>query len=126
MTTNIISPPDFVDDELHTILLVDTTYDDLATLAHLCSVHAESFNIYWYPAGANNLDWMNAVAHRADVILVNTEPNEFSFIKDRMAVLDKAYHYGPKNFLNNNRKYNTVLDYFIQRANERKHSNDAL
>lgn len=126
MTTNIISPPDFVDYPNHTVLLVDTSYEDLELLAHLCSVHEENFNIYWYPAGANNLDWMNAVAYRADVILVSTEPNEFSFIKDRMAVLDKAYHYGPKNFLNNNRKLDSLLNYFIQRANERKESNNTL
>lgn len=126
MTTNIISPPDYVDEPNHTVLLVDTSYEDLELLAHLCSVHDENFNIYWYPAGANNLDWMNDVAHRADTILVNTEPNEFSFIKDRLAVLPKAYHYGPKNFLNNNHKHESVLDYFIRRANERKNTDSTL
>ena len=126
MTTNIISPPDFVDDPNHSVLLVDVSYDDLATLAHLCSVHDESFNIYWYPSFANNIDWMNSVALRADAIIVNTEINEFSPIKDRLVDAPKTWHYGPKNFLNNSRKYHNVLDYFIQRANERKHSNDTL
>ncbi len=126
MTTNIISPPDFVDDPNHTVLLVDATFTELEMLAHLCSVHEESFNLYWYPAFANNLDWMNQVALRADAIIVNTEINELSPVKDRLVDAPKTWHYGPKNFLSNNRKHNTVIDYFIQRANERKHSNNTL
>ena len=126
MTTNIITEPDYVDDQNHTVLLVDIATNDIETLAFLCSNHDEEFNLYCYQEPMNNVEWLKSVALRADAIIVNTEINALSPLKDRLVDSPKAYYYGPKNFFNNNRKYNNVLDYFIQRANERKHSNHSL
>ena len=126
MTTNFITPPDFVDDPNHNILLVDTDPVDVETLAFLCAGHDESFNVYLYKADMEQVDWLNAAVERADAVIVNTDINDFSPIKDKLVDLTKTYYYGPKNFLNSTRKHATVLEYFINRANDRKHSTDSL
>lgn len=126
MTTNFITPPDFVEDPNHNILLVDVDPVDVETLAFLCANHDESFNVYLYKEDTNNVEWLNQAALLADAIIVNTIETGLSSIKDRFVDAPKTYHYGPKNFLNNSRRHNSVLDYFIQRANERKQSSDSV
>ena len=44
--SNFITPPDFVDDELQTITVVDATPDDLQLLGKMTQEHDECFNIY--------------------------------------------------------------------------------
>lgn len=117
-TTNFITPPDFVTEINHTILLIDVDPVDVETLAFLCGSHNESFNVYLYKEDLANLTWLDDAAAKADVIIINTVPNELSGVKDAYATHENAYHYGPKNFLNNTRKYDTVLDYFVNRAQE--------
>lgn len=120
MTTNFITPPDYVEDRQHTLLLIDVEPSDVETLAHLCATHDESFNVYLYKEDLNDLKWMRDVAYRADAIIINTVQTGISNDKDMLVDLTKSYHYGPKNFLNNNRKLSSVYEYFVNRAHERK------
>lgn len=127
MTTNIITPPDFVKDPNHTILLIDVDPVEVETLAHLCATHDEAFNIYLYKADMNDTPWLSDVAHIADVIIVNTESNDLSALKDGYVDLLKTYHFGEKNFLGNPRRIANILEYFVNRANDRKqHATDSL
>lgn len=127
MTTNFITPPDFVEDSQHTILLIDVDPVDVETLAHLCASHDEPFNVYLYKEDLNDKKWMSDAAYRADIIIINTIENGLSPEKDAFVDLLKTYHYGPKNFLKNNRKLQNVYEYFVNRANDRKqHSTDSL
>ena len=119
MTTNFITPPDFVDDPNHSILLIVVDPVDVETLAHLCAGHDESFNIYLYKEDMNETAWLDKCAARVDAIIVNTMENEFSTVKDKLIDLTKTHYYGPKNFLNNNHRYVNFLEYFINRANVR-------
>lgn len=120
MTTNFVTPPDFVDDPNHTVLLIDADPVDAETLAHLCAGHDEAFNIYLYKADMHQLSWLDIAVLKADVILINSEENNISPIKDKIATLSKSFHYGPKHFLNNTRTIANVYEYFIKRSNERK------
>jgi hypothetical protein len=120
MTTNFITPPDFVSDPNHTILLVDVDPVDVETLAHLCAGHDESFNIYLFKEGMSELGWYDECVALAHAIIVNTNETELSPAKDQLVDMPKTFHYGPKNFLNNPRGLENFLDYFIQRANERQ------
>lgn len=127
MTTNFITPPDFVEDQQHTILLIDADPVDVETLAHLCATHDESFNVYLYKEDMNDTKWMSDVAYRADIIIINTIENGLSSEKDALVDLMKTYNYGPKNFLNNSRKLNNIYEYFVNRANDRQqHSTNPL
>jgi hypothetical protein len=127
MTSNFITPPDFVDDEQHTVTIIDASPVDVETLAILCSGNDESFNVYLYKYDLDNLEWLDAAVARSHVLIVNTEETTISSVKDRLAALPQAYYYGPKNFLANANKINNILDYFSQRANERQqHAADTL
>mgnify|MGYP000028144963 FL=1 len=121
MTTNFITPPDFVDDPNYTILIVDADPADVETLAYLCAGHDEAFNVYLYRADMDNDLWLNQAADRADTIIVNTIDNKLSSIKDHFIDFPKTYHYGPKHFLHSARRCSTLLEYFVIRANDRKH-----
>ena len=120
MTTNFITPPDYVEDNQHTVLLIDADVADVETLAHLCAGHDESFNVYLYKEDMNNVEWMQDVAYRADTIIINTEENALTPLKDGLVDQLKSHHYGPKNFLGNDRKLINIYEYFVNRANERK------
>lgn len=126
MTTNFITPPDFVDDPNHSILLIDVDPVDVETLAFLCAGHDEAFNVYLYNEDLDDINWLTRAAGQVDAIVVNTTNNSLSPIKDLFVGSPKSYHYGQKNFLNNDRKYNNVLEYFIKRAHERNNSTNPL
>ena len=121
MTTNFITPPDFVDDPNYTILIVDADPVDVETLAYLCAGHDEAFNVYLYRADMDHDLWLNQAADRADTIIVNTIDNKLSSTKDHFIDFPKTYHYGPKHFLHSARRCSTLLEYFVIRANDRKH-----
>jgi hypothetical protein len=124
-TTNFITPPDFVDEPNHTILLIDVDPVDVETLAFLCGSHNESFNVYLYKEDLNNLPWLEEAVDKADAIIINTVTNGISGIKEFYATSKIAYHYGPRD-LGNERKHQTVLDYFVNRANELKSVTDTI
>lgn len=107
-------------DNQHTILLIDVDPVDVETLAHLCANHDEPFNVYLFKEGFEDTKWVGEVAYKADTIIVNTIENSITPIKDQYIGLQKTYYYGPKNFLNNERKLSNVYEYFVNRAHDRK------
>jgi hypothetical protein len=124
-TTNFITPPDFVDEPKHTILLIDADPVDVETLAFLCGSHNESFNVYLYKEDLNNLEWLSRAAYIADTIIVNTITNGLTSTKESFGALEKTYHYGPVTY-NEQRKHQTVLDYFVNRAHELQSATDTI
>lgn len=124
-TTNFITPPDFVDEPNHTILLIDVDPVDVETLAFLCGSHNESFNVYLYKEDLNNISWLEQAADKADAIIVNTIENGLSELKEAYAMYEHGYHYGPVTY-NDKRKHQTVLDYFVNRAHELKSTTDTI
>ena len=119
MTTNFVTPPDFINDPNYSILLIDVDTVDIETLAIVCSNYQEEFNIYVYNDTMNDLAWLTKAVAVADSIIINTIENPLSYIKDPLTDLAKSYYYGPKNFLNNNRNYKSVFDFFVNRLHER-------
>lgn len=113
MHSNFVTPPDFVNEPLHTILLVDASWEDLERVAMLCKSVGTDFNVYAYHSGMGNTEWMLEAALKSDAIIVNTEPTESSAVKDRLVDRPNAYHYGPKNFLNN-RRVGNPQEYIIK------------
>ena len=127
MISNFVTPPDFVSDEQHTVTIIDADPVDVETLAVLCSGDEESYNIYLYKEDMNNTDWLDAAVARSHVLIVCTDENTLSPVKDRLAERGNACYYGAKNFLSNPNKVSGILDYFVMRANERKqHTTDTL
>jgi hypothetical protein len=80
--------------------------------------------VYLYKEDLHNVPWLDIVAAKADAIVINTIPNTISTIKEAYALKPNAYHYGPKDL--GSRRHVTVLDYFVNRANELKSVTDTI
>jgi hypothetical protein len=118
--SNFVTPPDFVDEPKHTVLLIDVFDDHVQSLGKFCKHTTAEFNVYLYNANMDDMTWFSQAVDRADVIIVNTVPNQFSPLKDIIAESPKAYYYGPKDNLKNTRRINNPIDYFIEHADTSK------
>ena len=112
--TNFITPPDFVTNGNHTVVLIDATEQQIDQLAEFCRTAINSYNVYIYRNGMNDIDWLKSAMSQADAFIVNTESNELSTVKDRIVDSPKSWYYGPKNFLGNNRRITSPENYFQQ------------
>ena len=112
--TSFITPPDFVTNDYLTVVLIDPTEQQVDQLAEFCRTAINSYNVYIYRNGMNDLDWLNHALTAADAFIVNTEPNELSPVKDHIVDSPKSWHYGPKNFLGNSRRMASPENYFQQ------------
>lgn len=110
--TNFITPPDFIDEEKHTVLLIDVDEAAVQNLAAWCKMSDYEFNVYLYNYTMNDLEWLGEAVSRAESIIIDTTPTELSAVKDRIAEMDKSYTYGPKNFLVNTKRIKNPLEYF--------------
>lgn len=114
MHSNFITPPDFISEALHTVLLIDPTWQELESIAVLCKTGETDFNVYVYDETMNDIDWLLKAANQADAVIVNTVPSSCSATKDRLVDLSRTYYYGPKNFLSNQKQIAHPQDYFIE------------
>ena len=106
--SNFITPPDFVDDALPTITVVDATPDDIQLLGKMAQEHHECFNIYLYHQGMENREWLNEAIGKSDAVIVNT--NDFD--NEDLCVKDNVFYYGPKVYVTEAHKVHTAFDYF--------------
>lgn len=109
--TNFITAPDFINENEHTILIVDAAPIDIETLAFLCASHSESFDIYLYKESMEDLGWLIQAAGKANTILLNTVKNSISAVKETYAAKENVYHYGDITYPND-RRIESVLSYF--------------
>lgn len=114
--SNFVTPPDFVDERKHTVLLVDVFDDQVQTLARFCKHTSVEFNVYLYNANMEDMNWFSQAVDRADAIIVNAVPNAFSALKELIAQSPKACYYGTERELKNSRRINNPIDYFIEYA----------
>jgi hypothetical protein len=120
MNTNFITPPDFVDEGEHSVLVVDADPSDIQSLALVCANHNHTFNVYLYNDEMQNLEWLVKAAGVVDAIIVNTEENSLSPVKDTLAALPKAKYYGTNEI--DDSKYCTVIEYFINYSDNNQHT----
>jgi hypothetical protein len=112
----MITPPDFVNDAKHTVMIVDADANHVQSIGAFLKNCDCYFNIYLYHSDMEDQAWFSQAKDRADVFIINTEKNKFSTIKDILAELPNSYYYGPKKFLKNHNQLLTPLDYFTQYA----------
>lgn len=118
--SNFVTPPDFVDEAKHTVLLIDVFADHVQSIGKFCKHTTAEFNVYLYNAEMSDMSWFSQAVDRADVIIVNTVPNDFSPLKDIIAESPKAMYYGPKTEFKNPQGINNPIDYFIEYADTSK------
>ena len=112
--SNFITPPDVINESKHNVLVIDATLDEVQQLGLFCTNSPINFNIYLYNYTMNNLDWMALAGDRAHAIIINTEENSFTEIKEKLLDLSFCYYYGPKTYDFSPRKINRPVDYFIE------------
>jgi hypothetical protein len=117
--SNIIIPPDFVDEAKHTVLIIDADAGHVQSIGAFLKNSDNCFNIYLYHADMENPEWFSQARTRADAVIVNTEKNNFSTTKDILAEMPDAYYYGPKKFLKNNNRLHSPVDYFTNFDNNK-------
>lgn len=106
--SNFITPPDFVNDKLHTVTIIDATPEEVILLGKFCQYSEQCFNIYLYRLEMQNFDWLEKAILLSDAIIINNERDDFTnYLK-----LDKVYYYGTKNYLSPAHKVNNLLQYF--------------
>ena len=111
MHSNFITPPDFVDDDLHTITLVDASHEDIELLVKMCEHSDEMFNIYLYKSNMGVPDWLQTVVDKSAAVIVNSENKENHWL----CGLEKTYYYGSTRFLSLAKYIDTPLHYFVLR-----------
>jgi len=67
--TNLITPPDFVEDAKHTVLLLNPKQEEVQELAEWCQQAEQYFNIYIYNETMGRPDWAKTAAGLADAII---------------------------------------------------------
>ncbi len=118
--TNFITPPDVIEPKENpiAITLIDAEWPDVEALAVWSQTSTVPFDVYLYHNLNQDLLWLDRVVGLSDYVLVNTDVNDFSAHKDRIAAIDKSWHYGEKTFLNNDRRVKNPIELFEQIARQ--------
>ena len=117
MYSNFITSPDFVENNLHTILLIDPSENEVTDSALICKNVGTDFNVYIYLEKDKDYEWLEKAFNLSDAVIINTASNELSKVKDQMVGHPKSRYYGPKNFFDNNRR-STPMEYLINYVRE--------
>lgn len=112
--SNFITPHDHIEDQsLHTVLLIDASDREVTEVVNICQIVGTDFNVYLYHADMEELKWLETAFNLSNAVVISTLPNALSPIKDRLAAHSKCFHYGPKNFFDNERRVESPAEYFI-------------
>lgn len=108
MVSNLVTPPDLLDNESHSVLLVDPEQADLDAVIRFCQHTDQTFDVYVYTPNMNNRAWLDQAATVCDAIVVNSRSDNYK----ELCLLDKTYYYGDRIYLENNQKIHDPLQYF--------------
>jgi len=111
--SNLITPPDFLDNENKSILLIDPEPTEVEDIYLWLQSDSASINVYVYTAEMKDLKWLKAAVKKSSAVIVNTINNINSPLKDKLAEKKGTYYYGPKRFIMNQNVINAPIDYFI-------------
>jgi hypothetical protein len=110
MDSNLITPPDILNNGLHSITLVDLEQVEVDTIIRFCQYSDQAYNIYVYTPNMDNVEWLAQAVNASDSIIVNTRSDDY---KD-LWLLDKTYHYGTRIIVENPRKLADPVHYFAK------------
>ncbi len=113
MHSNFITPPDFVNEELHTVTVVDPSDDDVQLLIRMCQNSDEMYNIYLYSSDMLDKNWLEKSINQSDAVIVNLDCTEQQWL----CGLEKVFYYSQNNYIIPAKKVDNVLHYFSNRIN---------
>lgn len=110
MDSNLVTPPDILDNELHSIALIDPEQDELDTIIRFCQHSDQAYNIYVYTPNMENAEWLARAVNASHAVIVNTRSDDY---KD-LWLLNKTYYYGARVLIENPRKLEDPVHYFAK------------
>ena len=110
---NFVTPPDFVDNDFPSVLIVDADWNDVESIALWCKTASVNLNVYVYSDIMLDEEWLSQAMNKCDTIVVNMANSAVDHIKKHMIKSTKTWYYGDKTFLGNNKKINLPVDYFV-------------
>jgi hypothetical protein len=116
MVSNLVTPPDIVSNELHSVLLVDPDQSDLDTVIKFCQYSDQCFNVYVYTPNMDNQDWLAEAVNACNAVIVNTKTLEYKEI----CRLEKTFYYGSTVLIGNQKKLIDPVHYFLYSYNLNK------
>jgi hypothetical protein len=116
MDSNLITPPDILDNGLHSVTLVDPEQQDVDAIIKFCQYSYVPFNVYVYTPNMENLDWLDKAIQASDCVIINSRTNDYM----QYCLLPQSYYYGSQNYLENPRKLVDPLHYFVSKLEAAK------
>ena len=108
MHSNFITPPDFVDEDLPNVTVVNATEQQIELLAHMCANNDEQYNMYLYHSGMNNLVWLKSAIDKSGAVILHTIDPEL----DSICFTNKTYYYGNRVIVSDAKEISSPLHYF--------------
>lgn len=116
MHSNFITPPDFVDEDLPNVVIVNATDEQIELLAHMCANNDEQYNMYLYHSGMKDTDWLKSAIERSSAVILHTIDPEL----DAVCFTDKTYYYGERAIISDAKEVSSPLHYFSLRKDNTK------
>jgi hypothetical protein len=111
MYSNFITPPDFVDEEKHSVTIIEATTQEIEILYNIARNSTEDYNIYLYRKEMNNHSWLKKAIEKSSSTIVN-----FDRWKDlEIFKYDNILYYGQGLVVSPAQKIDSLLDYFNMR-----------
>jgi hypothetical protein len=111
--SNIITPPDFVDENTDSVVIVDGEWPDIEDIALWCKTAPKSYDLYIYQDIMLEPEWLMQSINRAKIIIVNMADSSISDLKKDLLQAPNVWYYGTGKFLANPRHLGKPLDWFI-------------
>lgn len=108
MDSNLITPPDILDNGLHSVTIIDPEQQDVDAIIRFCQHSNTAFNVYVYTPNMDNIQWLSQAVNASDAVIINTRTDNYQ----DLCLLAKTYYYGPQNYVENQRKLSDPLHYF--------------
>jgi hypothetical protein len=112
MHSNFITPPDFVDEPLTTVTVVNATLDEVELLARMCENTDPQYNIYLYRSEMNDREWLQKAIELSEATIINAATTDFDDFDD-ICDLENVYYYGDRELISRATRIPTLLHYFV-------------
>ena len=116
MLSNLITPPDILNNGLHSVTVIDPEQPDVDAIVRFCQHSEIPYNVYVYTPNMNNRKWLSDAVNASDAVIINTRTDDYQ----DLCLLAKTYYYGPKLFVENQRKLEDPLHYFAAQKESAK------
>lgn len=116
MHSNFITPPDFVDEDLETITIINAELDEIESLARLCENTDPQYNIYLYRSEMNDREWLYKAMQLSKTVIIRSVDPSLDYICDD----EKTIYYGDRILISRAPKILNLLHFFVNNLVESK------